>query len=70
MGQNLPIGPVEEFKALVCWKDDESYDFKTFSCICATCERLLASKYCKNLPDRKADPCHEVINIIISLYFK
>ncbi|XP_045476995.1 uncharacterized protein LOC123682435 [Harmonia axyridis] len=60
MGQNLPKKPLEGFKELVDWKDDVQYDFKTFSCICATCERLLASDYSKNVPDRKADPCHEL----------
>ncbi|XP_044758948.1 uncharacterized protein LOC123316787 [Coccinella septempunctata] len=60
MGQKLPIQPLEDFKELVGWNDEELYDFKTFSCICATCERLLASKYSKTVPDRKADPCHEL----------
>ncbi|KAL3273958.1 hypothetical protein HHI36_015381 [Cryptolaemus montrouzieri] len=60
MGQKLPVKPIESFKELVNWREDELYDFKTFSCICATCERLLAAEYSKNVPDKKADPCEKL----------
>ncbi|KAK9888018.1 hypothetical protein WA026_000302 [Henosepilachna vigintioctopunctata] len=60
MGKHMSKEPLESFKLLVDWDDNSLYDFRSFSCICATCERLLASKYSKNLPDRLEDPCHEL----------
>lgn len=62
MGKDMTNEQRENFKALVGWKDDDVFDFKTFCGLCALCERMLAPEYCPLLPSKKADPPHEVKN--------
>lgn len=60
MGKDLTKEQLMRFNQLMGWKDDDQIDFKTFCGICALCERILAPEFCKQLPDKKSDPCHEV----------
>lgn len=61
MGKKLTEEQMNRFHNLIGWKNDDSFDFKMFCGLCALCERLLAPEYCQNMPNKKADPCHEVI---------
>lgn len=61
MGKNLSESQEKNFRELLAWAEDEKIDFKTFCGVCALCERLLASEYCPHMPDKKSDPCHEVL---------
>lgn len=60
MGKPLSEKQYVYIKNLIGWNDDDILDFKTSCGIFALCERLLASEFCPQLPDRKSDPCHEV----------
>lgn len=62
MGRKLTEEQGKRFRGLVGWKDEEVFDFKTFCGLCALCERILAPEYCQKLPNKKADPFHEVFN--------
>lgn len=61
MGKPLNEKQCFYFKNLIGWNDEDIFDFKTCCGLFALCERLLAPEFCPQLPDRKKDPCHEVI---------
>nr|XP_023027621.1 uncharacterized protein LOC111515637 [Leptinotarsa decemlineata] len=60
MGKTLTNQQVNHFRWLVNWKETDTFEFKTSCGIYALCERVLAPQICPHLPDRKADPCHEI----------
>lgn len=60
MGRPMNTEETLRFRSLVGWREEETFDFRTFCGIAALCERIMAPSYCNRLPDRKADPCHEI----------
>lgn len=64
MGKDLSEHQAKQFRTLLGWNDNDKIDFKTFCGICALCERMLAAEYCPHMLGKKADPCHEVTNLL------
>nr|CAH7753701.1 unnamed protein product [Callosobruchus chinensis] len=62
MGKALTTSQINYIRTLLGWKDSDIFDFKTCCGIFALCERLLASQFSPQLPDRKTDPCLEIEN--------
>lgn len=64
---NKPLNETQatNFHALMGWLFDATYSFRTFSAICAICERLLAAEFYPNLPGRQEDPCEAVKKILM-----
>ncbi|VEN40941.1 unnamed protein product [Callosobruchus maculatus] len=60
MGKALTTSQLNYIRSLLGWQDNDIFDFKTCCGIFALCERLLASQFCPQLPDRKTDPCLEI----------
>lgn len=65
MGHPLSRSQLDWFQNLVGWSEDDTFDFKTFCGLCALCERLLAPEYYPQLPSKRLDPCHEVLDLFI-----
>nr|CAI5837116.1 unnamed protein product [Callosobruchus analis] len=60
MGKALTTSQLSYIRTLIGWQDNDIFDFKTCCGIFALCERLLASQFCPQIPDRKTDPCLEI----------
>lgn len=60
MGRSMTNKEIESFQTLIGWTNEESLNFRIFSGISATCERMLASEFCAKLLSHEEDPRHEV----------
>ncbi|XP_050503692.1 uncharacterized protein LOC114326279 [Diabrotica virgifera virgifera] len=60
MGKPLKDQQFDYFKDLVGWNEEDIFGFKICCGIFALCERIMAPQICRQLPNRKEDPCHEI----------
>ncbi|XP_072380490.1 uncharacterized protein [Diabrotica undecimpunctata] len=60
MGKPLKDQQFTYFKDLVGWNEEDIFGFKICCGIFALCERIMAPQICRQLPNRKEDPCHEI----------
>ncbi|XP_057667786.1 uncharacterized protein LOC130900879 [Diorhabda carinulata] len=60
MGKPLKDEHFNYYKDLINWEDKDVFVFKICCGIFALCERILAPEFCRQLPSKKEDPCHEI----------